>query len=123
MIQGLAKNLAFSASRRVCAVLLVTLLNLVLVPCAMALEVAEEGHDCCPPELNVEVTECCELDGASGDTRDLRPRDLPDDTSLATGSFQQLVALVPGRSPTSTDPPDPPDLGLVVHKLFCVYLN
>jgi hypothetical protein len=70
MIQGLAKKLAVPASRRVYAVLIAALLNLALVPCAMALEVIEEGHDCCPAEVNLELPECCELDDVSVDKRD-----------------------------------------------------
>ncbi|NCF16381.1 MAG: hypothetical protein GWP62_13785 [Gammaproteobacteria bacterium] len=114
MIQGLAKKLAVPASRRVYAVLIAALLNLALVPCAMALEVIEEGHDCCPAEVNLELPECCELDDVSVDKRDglLELWDAPDTDDVAPDP----------RSYSASDPPDPPGRAEARHKLFCIYL-
>jgi len=124
MIQGLAKKFAISSPRRAWAVLLVALLNLALVPCTMALEVIEEGHDCCPPELKLELPECCEIDDVSVDKRDglLELWDAPDADELATGPLQDLTARTSEHRYTATDPPDPPDRPEARHKLFCVYL-
>jgi len=125
MIQWIAQNLAFSASRRVQAVLLAAFLNLALVPCTMALEVIEEGHDCCPPELNLELSQCCVLDDVSVDKRDgvLELWDAPDYDVIAIGPLDELVARVPVYHSSATDPPDPPDRVESRHKLFCVYLK
>ena len=57
------------APRRVAAVLLAVFLNLALVPCTMAVEVVGEGHDCCPPELRLDPSECCQIDVGSSDAR------------------------------------------------------
>jgi len=124
MIQRTEKNSAFLASRRACAVLLVALLNLALVPCAMALEVVEEGHDCCPPELNLELLECCELDDVSVDKRDglLELWDAPDADDVAPDPLHDFVSLVPERRYSASDPPDPPGRAEARHKLFCIYL-
>ena len=118
-------NIAFSASRRAWVVLLVALLNLALVPCAMALEVREEGHDCCPPELNLELLQCCELDDVSVDKRDglLELWDTPDYDDVAMGPLDELVASIPVIHSSTTDPPDPPDRVENLQKLLCVYLK
>jgi hypothetical protein len=125
MIHRIAQNLAFSASRRVYAVLLAVLLNLALMPCSMALEVVEEGHDCCPPELNLELSECCVLDDVSIDKRDglLDLWDSPDYDAIAISPLEELVARVPVYHSAATDPPDPPWQFENLQKLFCVYLN
>lgn len=124
MIQGLAKKLAFPASRRVHAVLIAALLNLALVPCTMALEIVEEGHDCCPPELKLELPQCCDLDDVSVDKRDglLELWDAPDTDDVASDPLQDLVSLAPERSYPASDPPDPPARAESRHKLFCIYL-
>jgi hypothetical protein len=124
MIQGLAKKLAVPASRRVYAVLIAALLNLALVPCAMALEVIEEGHDCCPAEVNLELPECCELDDVSVDKRDglLELWDAPDTDDVAPDPLHDFVSLAPERSYSASDPPDPPGRAEARHKLFCIYL-
>jgi hypothetical protein len=125
MIQRLIQDFARLASRRARAVLLVALLNLALVPCTMALEVVEKGHDCCPPELQLELPQCCEIDDVSIDKRDgtLEPWDHPDLDDSATGSLDELLARVPARDFSAANPPDPPDRVEARHKLFCVYLN
>lgn len=124
MIHRIAPGFAVPASRRAYAVLLVALLNLALVPCTMALEVVEEGHDCCPPELKVELPECCELDDVSVDKRDgsLELWDSPDYDDSATGPRDDFVAQASVLGFLATDPPDPPGRVEVRHKLFCIYL-
>jgi hypothetical protein len=125
MIQRLTQDFARLASRRVRAVLLVALLNLSLVPCTMALEVVEKGHDCCPPELQLELPQCCEIDDVSVDKRDgtLELWDSPDVDASATSPLDELLARLPGREFSAADPPDPPDRVETRYKLFCVYLT
>ena len=122
MIQVFARIREYKARRGVAALLLAVCLNLALVPCTMALEVVEEGHDCCPPELKLEPSECCQLDEATLDSRSTSKFDDDDrDMVLAPASprlpslAQPLLAVV--------DPPDPPDLNPDLNALFCVYLN
>ena len=51
----------------VAAVLLALVLNMAILPCAMAVEAAEEAHDCCPPEIRLDASECCVIDDATLD--------------------------------------------------------
>ena len=124
MIQRIAKGFTFSTSRRAPVLLLVALLNLALIPCTMAFEVVEEAHDCCPPELNLESSECCDVDDANVDKRGgtLKPWDSPDSDDLAADSLGRLVASMSVRGLSATDPPDPPGHVERRHKLFCTYL-
>ncbi len=125
MIQWITKGCRFSTSRRAPALLLAALLNLALIPCTMAFEVVEQEHDCCPPELNLESSQCCELDDANVDKRDgtLKPWDSPDHDDLAADSLGKLVAYASVRRLSVADPPDPPGHVESRHKLFCVYLK
>ncbi len=125
MIQAIGHRRSRRASRRATAVLLAFLVNLALVPCTMAIEVVEEGHGCCPPEMKYEAQECCELDDVSVDTRG-GPHEndlLPDLDVVFAGAPTVLPASSPTRFAASSDPPDPPDLPVVLHRLLCVYLK
>lgn len=122
MIQRIAQDLGFAASRRVLAVLLAVFLNLALVPCTMAVEVVEEGHDCCPPELKLETSECCEVDDISIDARGIvEPEDLPDFVFAGVSSMGIGFAAEPSRYYLA-DPPDPPGDSASLHKRLCIYL-
>ncbi len=125
MIQWITKGLNFSTSRRVPVVLLAILLNLAIAPCTMALEVIEEGHDCCPPELEAESSQCCELDDANADKRDgrLELRDSPDYDDVATVSLRNLEFKTSVRGLAAVDPPSPSSHVETRHKIFCVYLK
>ncbi len=125
MIQWIAKGCTFSTSRRAPVLLLATLLNLALIPCTMAFEVVEQQHDCCPPELNLEASQCCELDDANVDKRDgtLKPWDSPDYDDFAADSLGKIVDYASDRHLSAADPPDSPDHVESRHKLFCVYLK
>lgn len=124
MFQGLVRKSTFSASRRVWALLLAALLNLALIPCTMAFEYVEEEHDCCPPELNLESSECCEIDDANVDNRDgaLKTWDSPEVDDLSATALGELVADASIRILSAADPPDPPGPVESRHRLFCVYL-
>lgn len=123
MIHGFAQHFGFSAPRRVLAVLLAVFLNLALVPCTMALEVVEKGHDCCPPELSLSSYECCAVDDVSVDRRDGSiDFDNADVEMAAIPEHQDVSTAASMRYIAAPDPPDPPERSLALHKLNCVYL-
>ena len=123
MIQGFASNLQGAGRRGVAAMLLAVFLNLALVPCTMALEVVEEGHDCCPPELNLEALECCELDDVSLDIRGASKCDAEDADACLPSAPVGASLLATASCAAATDPPDPPDYHPDLNKLFCVFLK
>lgn len=112
----------YKARRSVAALLLAVCLNLALVPCAIAFEVAEEGHDCCPPELKLEPAECCQLDEATLDIRSSSKFD-DDDSGAVLAPAPRLLPELALPLIAVVDPPDPPDLNPDLNALFCVYLN
>jgi len=91
----------------------------------MALEIVEQGHDCCPPEVQIEAAECCELDDVSVDARSgtIEPRDAPDMDALPAHSTFQALTFAPMRRVASVDPPDPPGGFPPLYDLYCVYLK
>ncbi len=125
MIQAVGHRRAIPTSRGATALLLAVLLNLALVPCSMAFEVVEDGHDCCPPKLKYEPQDCCELDDASVDSRSgLQKHDAtPDFESLSAGAPAIVAAFSPAKFLASSDPPDPPGPPVALHKQHCVYLK
>lgn len=125
MTQVLAQNWILPGRRQVGAFLLVVCLNFAILPCTMALEVVEQGHDCCPPELQLEAAECCQLDDVSVDARTgtLELNDLPDLVALPAPSFYQALAAVRTHVVASAQPPDPPDEFPPLYDLYCVYLK
>ena len=124
MIQRFATDFPFPAPCRGWAILLVALLNLALAPCTMAVEVIEEAHDCCPPELSLELPECCEIDDVSVEKRAglLELCDTPDADDISTVHSNEFVARASAREYSASDPPDPPDQAESRHKLHCIYL-
>lgn len=124
MIQGFACSKSFQAPRRTAAVLLAVLLNLALLPCSMALEVVEEGHDCCPPELRLDPSECCEVDTAAVDVRDGFADAGGDDVEHLVASMpDQPDVRSPRRYLATAGPPGAPPGAVALHKLNCVYLD
>lgn len=122
MIQGFGRNRRGEGRRGVAALLLAVFLNLALVPCTMALEVVEDGHDCCPPELKLEASECCELDDVSLDVRGAGKFDADDVAALwAPAPWAMAVRAWPQHA--IADPPDPPDDNPDLNTLFCVFLK
>jgi hypothetical protein len=124
MIQAFVQRCQAGSSRRASALLLAVLLNLALVPCGMALEVAEEGHDCCPPELNLEPQECCVLDDVGTDSRagSLKQDSSSDCDELASAPSVIAETSASRHTIAVVDPPDPPRPATALHKLHCVYL-
>lgn len=123
MIRVFAKKWSYLGRRRASALLLAICLNLALVPCTMALEQVEKGHDCCPTDIQIEAAECCELDAASVDARFgvVKPYDTPD---VQAAPAVPPIHAVPAsaRFATIVVPPDPPGTSAPLHKLNCSYL-
>lgn len=104
-------------------VLLLTFwLNLVLLPCAMAVEMPETGHDCCPPTIEMQQIDCCELDAATADKR-AGKFEVEDDFGVISSSAIWPSLPSANLSLKKTPPPDPENSSAPLHKLFCVYLN
>ena len=125
MFRVIAQHSRFTAQRRVAAVLLALILNVAILPCAMAIEVAEEAHDCCPPEIQLEASECCVIDDATLDARGVRlglDGDNGADLLLAPVYAVALEAQYLRNSAT-TGPPDTLLPPVPVHKLNCAYLE
>ena len=91
----------------------------------MALEVVEQGHDCCPPEIQIEASECCEIDEASVDARSgkLELNDSPDQDALPSRIFLETYPAAPACHPAVVDPPDPPGNSPPLYDLYCSYLK
>lgn len=125
MIQRFASIWTALGRRRVSALLLALSLNLAIVPCTMALEVVEQSHDCCPPELRLESSECCELDDASVDARSglLELDDEPEPDALPAHTFAQAPGRRHALRTAGVDPPAPPGNSPPLYKLNCAYLN
>ena len=124
MIQGLTLGSQASTPRRTAGLLLAVFLGLAVFPCAMAIEVVEEGHDCCPPELRLDPSECCEIDvGTIGKRGDIFPQDVEPDTVVAAAAYRDLAELAVPRHYAITGPPPPPDNPTDLNKLLCTYLK
>ena len=125
MIQGFASACGLRGRRHGAALLLAVLLNLALVPCTMALEIAddaEHAHDCCPPKPQLDTSECCDVDKANVAPR--VDKVTPDqDLSGAVPAALPGVATAAQKHTAPADPPDPPAPCRALHKLNCVYLK
>ena len=97
-------------------------LNLALLPCAMALEAPDLGHDCCPQTIEIQQADCCDLDAVTLDKRD-GTFEAADEVLVATidSGWPSLRSVVPGWQ--AKKPPDPGNHSPPLHKLFCVYLD
>ena len=125
MFGVIAQYQHFKATRRAAALLLALVLNVTLVPCAMALEAAEEQHDCCPPEIRLDAMECCVIDDVTHDARGARLW-LDDDSSAEVMLAPKFVDIdLPRqiRGPQPTGPPELPPRAVPVYKLNCAYLK
>jgi len=109
-------------TRKGVALLLTFWLNLVLLPCAMAVEAPEDGHDCCPPTIELQQTQCCEADAAASDIRGGKFESQDDLTVISTAANWPSLQTAK-RSLPEVRPPDPVYSSPPLHKLFCVYLD
>ena len=121
----IAQHSHSTTRRRAAAALLALVLNLTLVPCAMALEAVEETHDCCPPEIRLDAAECCVIDDVTHDARGARiwlDEDGGADALLMPAFTDAVVPVLVGDN-EATGPPDPLVRAVPVYKLNCVYLK
>lgn len=123
MVQGIVKDGRLAARRSAAALLLAFVLNVALVPCAMAIEVVADEHDCCPPELRLDPSECCEVNDGSIQARGTPLEFEKDDTLSPAPDCSTPIPASVGRHASAADPPDPPDLRPDLNALFCVYLK
>ena len=122
MIPYIEQRLGRRFSRKGLAVLITFWLNLALLPCAMAIETAEDGHDCCPPTVELQQIDCCELDSATVDKRGGKFESYDDQVVEATvAPWPQIYKA--DISENEMRPPDPADYSPPLHKIFCVYLD
>jgi len=120
MIQRRIQNGVYSVPRKVVAAMLVLWLNLALLPCAIALEVAEVGHECCPQSVELQQLDCCELDDVTHDHRDS-----VDLGGAIAGSAECKSPLPPIQAMLRhvPQPPNPGGSSPPIHVLNCVYLK
>ena len=109
-------------TRKGVTMLLAFWLNLALLPCAMAFEAPEKEHDCCPPTIELQQPDCCEVDAATVDKRGAKFESYDDLVVISTFVAwpPQYTAIL---SQHETQPPDCTDYSPPLHKLFCVYLD
>ena len=125
MFRMIAQHSRYTAQRRSAAVLLALILNVTLLPCAMAVEAAQEAHDCCPSEIQLDASECCVADDATLDARGARPW-LDDDSGAevpVAPAFTGAPALRIVLTAAATGPPDPLVRKVAAHKLNCAYIE
>ena len=109
-----------SVGRKCAAVMAVLLLNLAILPCAMALQAPESEHDCCPPKVELQQLECCEVDDVSFDHRDnnkpnvVMATAVDPQAALPTNRAAFRRVAVPAYT-CGTSPP--------IYVLNCVYLK
>ncbi len=87
----------------------------------MALEMPVDGHDCCPPEIELQQKDCCVPDEASANTRDgdVADADLADFVPSTVLPLQDISTVLRRVHP----PPDPIVAGPSLQVLHCVYLK
>jgi hypothetical protein len=122
MIQHFGQRFAGRVTRKGGAVLLAFWLNLALLPCAMALEAPENDHDCCPPTIELQQTDCCELQAVAPEKRDGKFASM-DDLPIHSAVISWPLLRTTSASLHETRPPDPVNYSPPLHKLFCVYLD
>ena len=106
--------------RKGAAIVLALLLNLAILPCAMALESPDTEHDCCPPTLELQQLECCEFDDVSVDHRDSKK---PDPVMVSVSDEQALLPAIRTVLRRVPIPPDCDDSSPPIYMLNCVYLK
>jgi hypothetical protein len=122
MIQRFSKCFDVVPSRKGITVLLVFWLNLVLLPCAMALDTPDQAHDCCPFTIEMQQAECCDSGAVTLDKRDGKFED-SDEMLVATTDSAWVSLQSVGSSWQAKTPPDLSNHSPPLHKLFCVYLE
>ena len=96
-------------------------LNLALLPCALAVQEADDFHECCPPTIELQQLNCCEIDPVAIDHRYENSAD--EVVAAVTTGYQ---AVWPSRWTSyrrSVPPPDPDVASQPIHVINCVYLK
>ena len=140
MIQQTLRNRLHAAPRRWFGVLVVCWLNLVILPCAMAMPV-EEGcphapaaveqasghhghHDAGPAhDCTTAASDCCDFVDASLDTRGGKLKNTNGDVAITIVSLPWLADYALTGLTVAPHPPDPVGFSPPLRKLYCVYLN
>lgn len=140
MIRQTLRNRLFSAPRRSVGVFVVCWFNLVVTPCAIAMQV-EQGcphapalveqasghhghHDTSPvPDCEAMASGCCDFADASLDTRFGKVKDTGDDVAITSMPWPWLANRPLAAQIVATHPPDPVGFSPPLHKLYCVYLK
>ena len=120
MIQRHTRNGIRAANRKTVAAMLVFWLNLALLPCAMAFDAVATQHDCCPPTIELQALDCCEIDSVTRDHRD------SEDFGVAIIGPTENRSLLPSVRTIVRQVSRPPDRGGApprIHVLNCVYLK
>ena len=120
MIQQFLIRSRALAARKGSAVLLAFVLNLAILPCAIAMESLADEHDCCPSSIELQQHDCCEVDAIHSDKRD------GDDSKsfvLAAGETIAHVAAHRRSLCRVAVPPDPDVASPPINVLNCVYLK
>ena len=120
MFQLLRHRSHGAVTRKGAALVLALLLNLAILPCAMALESTDTGHDCCPPTLELQQLDCCEFDEVSVDHRDGKKSDVAMVSSLDDRPLVPTLRAALRRIPI---PPDSGGGSPPIYVLNCVYLK
>ena len=140
MIQQTLRNCLSSAPRRCFGVLVLCWLNLVITPCAMAVQVEQAcphqpaaveqasghhghhdsgaSHDCVTA-----TSDCCDIVDASVDTRGGNFKNTGDDLAVSATSLPWLEDYPLTAWTVVSHPPDPVSYSPPLHKLYCVYLD
>jgi len=122
MIHGFGRQVNGWGTRKGIALLLAFWLNLALLPCAIAVEVPAAEHDCCPPTIEMQQVDCCELDATLSDSRGDNDDNL-DGQFVASSDPAWPSLQTVDCSKHEIRPPDPGLHWPPLHKLFCVYLD
>jgi hypothetical protein len=120
MIQRYTRNGIRAANRKTVAAMLVFWLNLALLPCAMAFEAVETEHDCCPPTVELQQLDCCEIDSVTRDHRDSEDFGV---AIIGASEFRSPPLSVRATVLKTSRPPDPGGTPPRIHVLNCVYLK
>jgi hypothetical protein len=141
MIQQSLRNRLYSAPRRVFGVFVLCGLNLVITPCAMALQMDQDcphapqvvdlaaghhsHHDATAATHNCKTLQanCCDIAAASLDTRGGLFKITPDHFAVATTDLPWHTNDVSSARLVTVHPPDPVGFSPPLHKLYCVYLD
>lgn len=99
-------------------------LNLLLLPCAMAMEAPDDGHDCCPPSIELQPLDCCVVDDFSVDHRKGSDKDSDKNGAVFVSAEHRAHSLAAraGHRP-SAPPPGPEGASPPLYVLNCVYLK